>query len=218
MLIVKSFVFNPFQENTYVIHDETKACSIIDPGCYEKHEKQELVDYISANSLHVKSLLNTHCHIDHILGNFFVKERYKVELCINEIEEPYLQAAKAYASNYGFNQYEPAEPDVYLKEGEFITVGNQKLKIIFVPGHSPGHLAFYHEETKSLIAGDVLFYNSIGRFDLPGGNGDVLINSIQQELFALPDDVIVYPGHGPETTIGFEKRTNPFCAISTKQK
>lgn len=218
MLTIKSFVFNAFQENTYVIHDETKSCCIIDPGCYEKAEKQELADYISANSLKVKALWNTHCHIDHILGNYFVKEHFKVQLFLHKIEEPYLQAAKAYASNYGFNQYEPAEPDVYLKENDWAVIGDQKLKILFVPGHSPGHVAFYHQESKSLLAGDVLFYNSIGRTDLPGGNMDTLLNSIQQKLFALPDDVVVYPGHGPKTSIGFEKRTNPFCAISIDKK
>lgn len=214
MLKISSFVFNPFQENTYIIYDETNACAIIDPGCYEKEEKQELADFISSNKLNVKILLNTHCHIDHVLGNSFVKEKYHVQLHLNKIEEPYLRAVKVYAPNYGFNQYESAEPDAFLDEGDLVAVGNQNLKVIFVPGHSAGHIAFYHQESKSLIAGDVLFYNSIGRTDLPGGNYNTLIDSIHTKLFTLPDDVSVYPGHGPKTSIGFEKNTNPFCAIS----
>ncbi len=213
MLKVISFVFNPFQENTYIIYDETNECAIIDPGCYEKEEQQELSDFIDDHSLHVKFLLNTHCHIDHVLGNSFVKDKYKVQLSVNKIEEPYLRAVVTYAPNYGFNKYESSEPDAYLDENDIVNIGNQKLSVIFVPGHSPGHIAFYHEESKSLISGDVLFYNSIGRTDLPGGNHNTLINSIHEKLFTLPDDVIVYPGHGQETTIGFEKKTNPFCAI-----
>jgi len=214
MLKVISFVFNPFQENTYLIYDETNECAIIDPGCYEKEEQQELSNYIDDHSLSVKFLLNTHCHIDHVLGNSFVKDKYKVQLSLDKIEEPYLRAVVTYAPNYGFNKYESSEADAYLDENDIVNIGNQKLSIIFVPGHSPGHIAFYHEESKSLISGDVLFYNSIGRTDLPGGNYNTLINSIHEKLFTLPDDVIVYPGHGQETTIGFEKKTNPFCAIA----
>lgn len=214
MLKVVSFVFNPFQENTYIIYDQTNDAIIIDPGCYEKDEKETLTNYISEHSLDVKLLLNTHCHIDHVLGNAFVKDKYKVKLLLHSIEEPYLRAVKTYAPNYGFYKYESTEPDDYLNEGDIISIGHQQLKVIFTPGHSPGHVALYHEESKSLIAGDVLFYNSIGRTDLPGGNYDTLIKSIHEKLFTLPDDVTVYPGHGPKTTIGFEKTTNPFCAIS----
>lgn len=214
MLTIKSFVFNPFQENTYILHDETKECVIIDPGCYEREEKNELAEYISENSLIVKFLLNTHCHIDHVLGNAFAKEKYKVELLLHKIEEPYLRAVKVYASNYGFYHYESAEADAFINESDIVKFGNQELKVLFVPGHSPGHIAFYHEGSQSVIAGDVLFYHSIGRTDLPGGNFESLIRSIHQKLFKLPDEVTVYPGHGPETSIGFEKNSNPFCAIS----
>jgi len=125
-----------------------------------------------------------------------------------------LKSVKAYAPNYGFATYAEAEADVYLEEGDLITFGNQQLSVLFVPGHSPGHIAFYNENEKTLIAGDVLFLNSIGRTDLPGGNHTTLIESIHQKLFTLPDDVTVYPGHGPETTIGFERKTNPFCALT----
>jgi hydroxyacylglutathione hydrolase len=213
MLHVKSFVFNPFQENTYILYDETKECVIIDPGCYEADEKQELVDFIEHHRLKVVLLLNTHCHIDHVLGNSFVKDKYAVRFLIHANDEMVLKAVKAYAPNYGFQLYQEAMPDDFMKENDLISFGNQKLKVLFVPGHAPGHVAFYNEESKIVIGGDVLFLNSIGRTDLPGGNFNTLINSIHQKLFVLPDDVVVYPGHGPQTNIGFEKKTNPFCAI-----
>lgn len=216
MLFIKNFVFNPFQENTYVLYDETKECAIVDPGCYEVDEKAELLDFIASEGLKVKALLNTHCHVDHVLGNSFVKEKFNVGLQIHAKDEPTLKAVKVYSSNYGFHQYDEASPDHYLQEGDTVTVGNQKLSVLFVPGHSPGHVAFYHPGDKILIGGDVLFYNSIGRTDLPGGNFDTLIDSIHKKLFTLPDDVTVYPGHGPETTIGFEKKTNPFCALTSR--
>jgi hydroxyacylglutathione hydrolase len=175
-----------------------------------------LVSFIEDNDLNVKLLLNTHCHVDHVLGNDFVKEKYKVEFLIHELDLPVLKAVRAYAPSYGFFQYKEAEPDRFIKEGEEITFGNQKLTVLFVPGHAPGHVAFYNEKAKIVMAGDVLFYNSIGRTDLPGGNFDTLISSIHEKLFTLPDDVTVYPGHGQETSIGFEKKTNPFCAVVSK--
>ena len=214
MLFVKTFVFNPFQENTYVLFDETKECAIVDPGCYEPDEKEELMDFISHEGLRVTQLLNTHCHVDHVLGNSFIKHKFNVGLQIHAKDEPTLKAVKIYSSNYGFHHYEEATPDSYLEEGDQVSLGSQKLDVLFVPGHAPGHIAFYHAKDKILIGGDVLFYNSIGRTDLPGGNFDTLIDSIHKKLFTLPDDVKVYPGHGPQTTIGFEKKTNPFCALT----
>jgi len=213
MLSLQVFTFNPFEENTYVLYDETGECVIIDPGCYETEEQYELVDFIEHHSLRVTALLNTHCHIDHVLGNAFIKHKYGVKLYIHQKDEPVLRAVQTYASNYGIVRYEAAEPDGYLDEGQEVAFGNQKLKVLFTPGHAPGHIVFYHEEAKTVIGGDVLFYNSIGRTDLPGGDFNTLINSIHQKLFTLPDDVTVYPGHGPETTIGHEKRTNPFCGL-----
>lgn len=214
MLQVRKFTFNPFMENTYVLFDETKNCVIIDPGCVEKEEENELTEFIQNNQLVVKQLINTHCHIDHVLGNAFIKRKFNVPLIIHPIEEPMLRAVKSYASNYGFFQYQDSTPDSFLNEGDQLVVGNQKLDVLFVPGHSPGHIALYDAATKILIGGDVLFENSIGRTDLPGGDYDTLINSIHQKFFTLPDDVTVYCGHGSETSIGFEKRTNPFCALS----
>ena len=210
MLSVKSFTFNPFQENTYVLYDDTNECVIVDPGCYEKSEEQELVDFITKNNLTVKLLLNTHCHIDHVLGNYFIKKTYTVDLCLHPLEEPVLKAVQTYAPNYGFNTYSSTSPDTHLKEVEQVNFGDQTLEIIFAPGHSPGHVSLFSIPDKILIGGDVLFKNSIGRTDLPGGDHDTLIESIREKLFILPDDVKVYCGHGEDTTIGFEKKTNPF--------
>ena len=215
-MTIQSFVFNAFQENTYIISDETKECVIVDPGCYDDHEKKELSDYISENQLRVQILLNTHCHIDHILGNEFVKQKYGSKLYLHKTEVFVLNAQKILAAHYGFNLYQPATPDNYLNEGDFIEFGAQKFSVLFVPGHSPGHIAFYNEKEKVVLAGDVLFLNSVGRTDLPGGNHNTLIESIHRKLFTLPDDVTVYPGHGNETTIGLEKRTNPFCALTLR--
>lgn len=213
MLQIRSFVFNAFQENTYVLYDETKQCVVIDPGCFDEHERSTLADFIKDEGLEVVLLLNTHCHVDHVLGNYFVKEKYRTKLLIHAADSATLKAVQVYAPGYGLHGYQSTEPDGFLEEGDIVKFGTQSLRVLFVPGHAPGHIAFYSAESKNIIAGDVLFYNSIGRTDLPGGNFNTLIDSIHNKLFTLPDDVTVYPGHGPETTIGFEKRTNPFCAV-----
>lgn len=210
MIQIHAFTFNALEENTYVLYDETGACVIIDPGCYDKNEKQELTSFIEANKLQVKYLLNTHCHIDHVLGNAFVKRTYEVDLYIHKADEPVLRAVQTYATSYGFVQYEPTEADHFLNEGDTVTFGNSSLEILFVPGHAPGHVAFYNKEQQFCISGDVLFHRSIGRTDLPGGNFNTLIRSIQTKLFPLGDQVMVYPGHGESTTIGEEKKYNPF--------
>ncbi len=217
MLSIQSFVFNPFSENTYVVFDETKEAVIIDPGCYEPEEKKELDRFISEQGLKIKYLLNTHCHIDHVLGNDHVKEKYKVPFLTHRIEEMVLKAVKSYAPNYGFAAYREALPDQFLEEGDEVRFGNTKWKVLFLPGHSPGHVAFYNEKEKTIFSGDVLFEQSIGRTDLPGGNFETLIQSIHQKLFTLPDAVVVYAGHGSTTTIGKEKASNPFCALSLRQ-
>lgn len=216
MLQIQSFIFNPFQENTFILYNETKDCIVVDPGCSDESENAQLAQFIEDEKLSVKMLLNTHCHIDHVLGNQFVKETFHTKLLIHPGEQAVLKAVEVYAPNYGFHDYQPAIPDSFLEEGQSISLGNHSFKVLFVPGHAPGHVAFYCEEAGVLIGGDVLFYNSIGRTDLPGGNHEQLLKSIHTRLFTLPDDVRVYPGHGPDTTIGFEKRTNPFCAIGIR--
>lgn len=210
MIKIAQFTFNAFQENSYVLFDETKECVIIDPGCYEKAEQIELQNFIQENDLKVVKLLNTHCHIDHVLGNSFVKETYKVDLYIHKEDEATLLSVKSYAPSYGFPMYQEATADLFLKEGDVVTFGNSKLEVLFVPGHAPGHIVFVNKEQKFCINGDVLFQRSIGRTDLPGGNHETLLKNIREKMFALPDDIVVFTGHGPSTTIGEEKRENPF--------
>ncbi|EPR67950.1 MBL fold metallo-hydrolase [Cyclobacterium qasimii] len=210
MLQIKSFTFNPFSENTYVLFDETKEAVIIDPGCYEKQEKGILYDFITKEQLKPVKIINTHCHIDHVLGNAFIKKTYNIPLWFHAEEEPILKAVSSYSSNYGFAQYQESSVDHFLQEGEIVKFGNTELMPLWVPGHSPGHLVFYHQASKTCIAGDTLFQGSIGRTDLPGGDHETLINAIKEKLFNLPDDVVIYPGHGPSTTIGYEKLNNPF--------
>ncbi len=213
MLQVKSFTFNPFEENTYIVFDESKDAVIIDPGCYEPYEQKMLESYIDIEGLTVTKLLNTHCHIDHVLGNHFVKTRYNVSFLMHAADLPVLRAVKSYASNYGFPGYTEVLPDEMLKEGDIVAVGSGRMSVLFLPGHSPGHIGFYSADERILLAGDVLFCRSIGRTDLPGGDMETLLTSIHQKLFGLPDDVVVHPGHGPTTTLGEEKISNPFCAL-----
>ncbi|MBC6606787.1 MBL fold metallo-hydrolase [Hymenobacter sp. BT188] len=209
-MTVSGFTFNAFSENTYLLHDATKQCVVIDPGCYEKAEQQALKAFIEAEGLQVVLLLNTHCHIDHVFGNQFIIDTYQVPFLIHEADLSVLRAVPTYAPSYGFPLYNPAEPTGFLTPGEPVTFGETTLEVRFAPGHAPGHVVFYHEPTETVIGGDVLFQGSIGRTDLPGGNYDTLIESIRTQLLTLPDSVTVYPGHGPATTIGAERRSNPF--------
>ncbi len=213
MISIKTLVFNPFDENTFLVFDETKECLIIDPGCYTSEEQDHLKTVIERESLKPVGLLNTHCHIDHVLGNAFVKNTYNLQLQIPIGDAETLTAVDSYAANYGFPDYSHAVADQFLKTDQIVNFGNSELKILFVPGHTPGHVAFVNETEKICLGGDVLFDDSIGRTDLPGGNYDILINSIREQLFNLSDDTVVYPGHGPTTSIGKEKKTNPFCAL-----
>jgi hydroxyacylglutathione hydrolase len=210
MLTIRQFTFNPVQENTYVIFDEKGACAIVDPGCYFDYEYKELTDFIAAHKLVPKCLLNTHCHLDHVFGNKFVAETYGLKLQIHPGEKVVLDFAPASGKSWGlpFENYDGEL--VFINEGDRIAVGTEELEVILTPGHSPASVSFFHAKSNSLISGDVLFHSGIGRTDLPGGDFQTLISSIKNKLFSLPDAVKVYPGHGPETTIGHEKRHNPF--------
>lgn len=207
---VKSFENNPYQENTYILYDESGECAVIDPGMYTAAEQNAVVNFIKDNNLKPVLLLNTHCHIDHVLGNKFIFDQYGLKPQFNKGESEVLEAVVAYAPAMGFRYDVSPLPEVFLPETGTITFGNTTLQLIFAPGHSPAHLCFYDEPAQLLIGGDVLFKGSIGRADLPGGNYNQLIKNIEEKLFTLPDSCIVYPGHGPETTIGFEKQHNPF--------
>jgi hydroxyacylglutathione hydrolase len=213
MLTVKSFTFNPVEENTYVLYNEKKQCCIIDPGCYFENEKAELKSFIEKTDLEPVLLLNTHCHLDHVFGNKFVAETWELELHIHEKEKKMLELAPASGQMWQlpFDNYEGEL--IFLKEGEKVKWGADELDIFFTPGHSPGSICFYDEREEFVIAGDVLFNGSIGRTDLPGGDFDTLMNSIQTQIFTLPDSTKVYPGHGPMTTVGFEKMNNPFVKL-----
>jgi len=204
------FTFNGFQENTYVLSDETNECVIFDPGCNDRTEQKTLLDFIESNKLKPVLLINTHCHIDHILGNKFIYDTFDLKPRYHQGEQIVMDHSEEVARQYGIGYTASPNADVFLEEDKFITFGNSKLKSIFTPGHSPASLSFYHEASKTLIAGDVLFENSIGRTDLPGGDYDTLIKSIKDKLLVLEDDVNVYPGHGPSTTIGKERISNPF--------
>ena len=206
----KKFTFNPFQENTYILFDETKACVIIDPGCYEQSEKNQLLQFIEENDLNPVKLVNTHCHIDHVLGNNFVAKTFNLELGIHKADIPTLAAISTYSQAYGFNDYE-LSPDAayFIDEGDVIKFGNSELDVFFCPGHAPGHVVFYNKAQGFVINGDVLFQGSFGRVDLPGGDINILKDSIVNKMFNLPNETVVYTGHGGETTIGYEKTTNP---------
>lgn len=210
MLQIKSFVFSPIQENTYLLHNELKECVIIDPGCYFDEEKNALQDFITKSGLKPKMLLNTHCHLDHVFGNKFISETYRLTLHLHEKEKQVLSFAPTSGLMYNmpFDNY--SGEFIFLKEGDKILLGDDALEIIEAPGHSPGSICFYCKKQHFLIGGDVLFQRSIGRSDLPGGNHQTLLNSIRQKLFVLPEETIVYSGHGQPTSIGVEKLYNPF--------
>lgn len=211
MTHVVSLTFNPFQENTYILYDDSKECIIIDPGCYTAAEKQQLTKTIQQHQLRPVRLINTHCHLDHVFGNGFVAETYGLDLEIHEGELPLLRAATQQSMMFGVPLKEDIpEPKHFIKEGDLIEFGNTSLQTLLTPGHSPASISFYCEKDRFVIAGDVLFYESIGRTDLPGGDYDTLINSIRTQLLSLGDEVKVYSGHGPSTTIGYERRNNPF--------
>ncbi|MEO8884456.1 MAG: MBL fold metallo-hydrolase [Mucilaginibacter sp.] len=210
MAQVKVFENNPFQENTYILYDETGECAIIDPGMYTATEQNAVINFIRTNNLKPVLLLNTHCHIDHVLGNKLVFDMYGLKPQFNKGELEVLEAVVAYAPSMDIRYEASPLPDVFLPETGSVTFGNTTLKLIFAPGHSPAHLCFYDEAGGLLIGGDVLFSGSIGRADLPGGDYFTLIKNIEEKLFTLPGGCVVYPGHGPETTIAFEKRHNPF--------
>ena len=208
---IKSFTFNPFQENTYIIYDETQDCIIIDPGCYTIEEEEELKNFIIKHSLNPVKLINTHCHIDHILGNQFTYKEWNLELHIHELELPLLKQGDEIAKIYGLEKYKSSpSPQYFLNEKETISFGNNEFTILFTPGHSPGHICLYNKTHNLLISGDVIFQNSIGRTDLPGGNYTTLINSINNKLLNLPEETKIIPGHGDYTNIKYEKKHNPF--------
>jgi glyoxylase-like metal-dependent hydrolase (beta-lactamase superfamily II) len=210
MFQIKAFTFNPVQENTYILYNENNECIIIDPGCYFDAEKEEIKNFIENHQLQPKLLLNTHCHLDHVFGNKFIAVEYKFTLNTHLLEKEILEMAPASGLMFDlpFDNYQGEV--IYLAEGDVVSLGDDQLQVIHAPGHSPGSICFYCEKQHFIIGGDVLFQRSIGRTDLPYGNHEHLLKNIKEKLFKLPADVKVYPGHGPETTIGAEIKDNPF--------
>lgn len=210
MLHIRHFTFNPFQENTYILYNDQKETWIIDPGNQTPVEDQKLMNYIEDKGLRPSRIINTHAHLDHIFGNQSLVEAYELPVYLPRGEHEIYQAAPQVAQMYGLPPFEiPSVTEFIDPEGE-MQLGDESFKILFTPGHSPAEISLYHAASASLIAGDVLFRDSIGRTDLPGGDHPTLLRSIREKFWPLPDQTKVYPGHGPETTIGYERKNNPF--------
>ncbi len=209
MVKIKTFVFSPLQVNTYLVFDESGKCVIIDPACYDDKEKFILVDFIKKENLEPVLLLSTHGHIDHILGNNFVIKEYNIPFKTHKDSVFFIENAREHAQAFGFEVQDQVKPDGFIDNGDIVSFGDQQFEVIHLPGHADGSLCFYHIEQKLLFCGDVLFKGGIGRADLPTGDYNKLISNINEKLMVLPEDVRVFPGHGPETTIGYEKSNNP---------
>ena len=207
---IYKFVFSPIDVNTYLLADDSGDCAIIDCGCYEKKENDILEKFIKDKNINPVLLLNTHCHLDHVFGNKFILEKYGLRTYSSELDEMNRKSAKQHALLFGLTMDDPPEPAGFISDNQIITFGNEKLLALLVPGHTSGSIAFYSEKNGCVFTGDALFAGSIGRTDLPGGNYDTLISSITTKLFVLPAATVVYPGHGSETTIDKEMKTNPF--------
>lgn len=210
MIKVEKFVVNPLGENSFILSDETGECVFIDPGFYYKEEHEEIKGHVFANDLKPVKIVNTHCHFDHIMGVEFVRNEYNIPFQAHKEDAFWVDIATEQSQRFGIEMNSVSPVNDFLTENVPVKFGKSELEIIHVPGHAPGHVVFYSKEDNFIIAGDVLFYGSIGRTDLPGGDHETLISNIKTKLFALPDDVKVYCGHGPETSLGFEKTTNPF--------
>lgn len=209
---LKVFTFNPFQENTYLLWDESGACVIIDPGNSLSREDEELVEAIENLRLKPAAIWLTHAHADHVCGTAFLVRRFQLPVAVHRQDVRLLENAPFFATLFGFSMEAPPAPSLFVEEGKELFLGDTALEVRHIPGHAPGHVVYIHHESRQILAGDVLFCESIGRTDLPGGNHELLISGIREKLLTLPDDYVVWPGHGPATTIGHERRFNPFLA------
>jgi hydroxyacylglutathione hydrolase len=212
MLTIRSFIFNSFGVNTYVLYDESLECIIIDPACQDPDEEDELSGFIAANKLRPVRLMNTHAHIDHILGNAFICEKYNLLPEAHADSVVFLETARQAGAAFGVRIEKVIFPKNFLSDGDTVKFGNSSLRILYTPGHAAGSICLVCDADNFVITGDVLFKESIGRTDLPTGDLDQLLASIREKLFTLPDSFKVYPGHGPATSIGFERRNNPFIS------
>jgi glyoxylase-like metal-dependent hydrolase (beta-lactamase superfamily II) len=210
MIHIKAFTFSPISENTYVLYNDAGKAIIIDPGCYFPAEEETLKTFLTDTGLTPIYLLNTHCHLDHVFGNKWVYETYGLELYLHPNEAPMLELAPVSGERWGLPFQNYNGPLHFLNDGDKVFIDDTEIQVILAPGHSPGSICFYLPSQGDLIGGDVLFRGSIGRTDLPGGDSETLLNSIREKLWVLPDETVVYSGHGIKTTIGYEKRNNPF--------
>jgi len=206
----KVFVFNSFQVNMMVCSNETRECVFIDAACQTPGEQQELLNYVQQHELIPKALINTHGHIDHVIGNEFVTSTWNIPFYIHRDDLQLLGQVPCYAEMFGFGSPKLPEPAGFLNDNDVFRFGTTEFQVIHIPGHSAGGVAFYARKEGILFAGDVLFRGSVGRSDLPGGDHNLLIQSIRDRLFVLPGATIVWPGHGPSTTIEYEQQTNPY--------
>jgi hydroxyacylglutathione hydrolase len=208
---IKQFVFNPFMENTYLVYNESGETMVVDPGCSNSAEEDRISNFIKENNLFVKLVVNTHLHIDHVFGNVFFEKKYGIKTLANLADEFWLDNLDLQARMFGVSAAKE-KPSIggYLNEGDVINLGTETFFVFEVPGHSPGSIVFYNSLQGCIFSGDVLFEGSIGRADLKGGDYESLINGIQKKLLVLPDETIVYCGHGGSTTIGHEKQYNPY--------
>jgi glyoxylase-like metal-dependent hydrolase (beta-lactamase superfamily II) len=213
MISIQKFTFNSFQTNTFVLFDETGECAIIDAACEADDEKRALAEFIGMHHLKPVRLIYTHCHVDHTLGNTFVTERYHLEPEVHPEGKIFWELAREFSSVFNVSFDKPLAPKKFLNDGDTVRFGHSVLEVLYTPGHAGGSICLWNKEQKFVLTGDVLFYGSIGRTDMPTGNFDLLLKSITTKLYTMDDDTVVYPGHGPETTIGFEKHNNPFIAV-----
>jgi glyoxylase-like metal-dependent hydrolase (beta-lactamase superfamily II) len=210
MINIETFVFNPFQENTYLLFDESGQCLIIDAGCETPREQDHLVNRLGELDLTPEKLVNTHCHVDHILGVAFLARKFNLPFLFHPDEQELFAHSRSQAEIFGLSLEMPPEPSGFLKDGDTLGFGQSTLEVIHIPGHSPGGILLHDPVGKILISGDVLFRGSIGRTDLPGGNYNSLVGGIRDRLLVLDPSTRVFPGHGPVTSIGEEKSINPF--------
>ena len=210
MINIQQFTLNAFMVNSYLLWDETLEAILIDAACSDRKEEEQISETIRKNNLKLIRNLNTHCHIDHVVGNEFIASTYGINPEYHQKSGLFFHTIKEIGSSYGFNINKIPEPRRFLEDGEIITWGKSSLQVLYTPGHADGSVCFYNAAEGFVITGDVLFKDTIGRTDLPSGDFDQLMTSIKTRLFTLPDDTVVYPGHGPETSIGYEKVNNPF--------
>jgi len=213
MITIKAFPFNPFQTNTYILMDDSKECAIVDAACENEAEKEQLKNFIEKEGLKPVRSLFTHCHVDHTLGSSFVEQTWGLAPEVHVDGKFFWEMSKEFASVFNVSYDTPFKPEIFLKEGDIIKLGDSVLKVLYTPGHANGSICFWCEAQSFVVVGDVLFQGSIGRTDLPTGNFETLAHSIRTKLYTLKDQTIVYCGHGPETSIGFEKVNNPFIKL-----